>query len=101
MAKGAGGYVVTLPDFGYGVTQGETDEETLHMAQDLLILTSGDYIREGRPLPAPSMAKARPKRRKVPLPIMAKGFSRCSGTPIPLCYTVGVLPGNSGFPHVP
>ena len=50
----AGGYVVTLPDFGYGVTQGETDEEAMDMAQDLLMLTISDYIREGRPLPAPS-----------------------------------------------
>ena len=50
----AGGYVVTLPDFGYGVTQGETGEEAMDMAQDLLVLTIGDYIREGRPLPAPS-----------------------------------------------
>ena len=41
----AGGYVVTLPDFGYGVTQGETDQEA--MAKDLLMLTIGDYIRVG------------------------------------------------------
>ena len=49
----AGGYVVTFPDFGYGVTQGETDREAMEMAQDLLMLTIGDYIRESRPLPAP------------------------------------------------
>ena len=41
----AGGYVVTFPDFGYGVTQGETDAEAMEMAQDLLMLTIGDYIR--------------------------------------------------------
>ncbi len=28
----AGGYVVTFRDFGYGVTQGETDEEAMEMA---------------------------------------------------------------------
>jgi antitoxin HicB len=50
----AGGYVVTFPDFGYGVTQGETDHEAMEMAQDLLMLTISDYIREGKPLPAPS-----------------------------------------------
>jgi len=27
----AGGYVVTFPDFGYGGTQGETDEEAMEM----------------------------------------------------------------------
>lgn len=47
----AGGYVVTFPDFGYGVTQGETDKEAMEMAQDLLMLTIGDFIRESRPLP--------------------------------------------------
>src|SRR5476649_928965 len=31
----AGGYTVTFPDFGYGVTQGETAEEATEMAQDL------------------------------------------------------------------
>ena len=50
----AGGYTVTFPDFGYGVTQGESGEEALELAQDLLMLTIGDYIREGKPLPAPA-----------------------------------------------
>ncbi len=50
----AGGYVVTFPDFGYGVTQGETDLEAIEMAQDLLLLTIDDFIREGKLLPAPS-----------------------------------------------
>jgi antitoxin HicB len=49
----AGGYVVTFPDFGYGVTQGETDEEAMAMARDLLMLTIGDFIRASRPLPVP------------------------------------------------
>jgi predicted RNase H-like HicB family nuclease len=49
----AGGYVVAFPDFGYGVTQGETEEEAMDIARDLLVLTIGDYIREGKSLPAP------------------------------------------------
>ena len=44
----AGGYVVTFPDFGYGVTQGETGEEAMEMARDLLMLTIGDYIAESK-----------------------------------------------------
>src|ERR1017187_4786243 len=47
----AGGYTVTFPDFGYGVTQGESDKEAMEMAQDLLMLTIGDFIRRSRPLP--------------------------------------------------
>jgi antitoxin HicB len=50
----AGGYVVTFPDFGYGVTQGETFEEAMEMAEDLLMLTLADFIREGKPLPTPA-----------------------------------------------
>ena len=57
----AGGYVVTFPDFGYGVTQGETDEDAMEMAQDLLMLTISDYIREGKPLPAPGRTRSVPR----------------------------------------
>jgi len=65
----AGGYVVTFPDFGYGVTQGETDLETMEMAQDLLMLTIGDYIRESKPLPLPRRHRGS-KFRPVPLPAL-------------------------------
>ena len=59
----AGGCVVTFPDFGYGVTQGETDGEAMAMARDLLTLTIEDFIRASRPLPPPKRhrgAKFRP-----------------------------------------
>jgi antitoxin HicB len=65
----AGGYVVTFPDFGYGVTQGETDQEAMEMAQDLLMLTIGDYVREGKPLPVPSCRRGA-RYRPVPLPVL-------------------------------
>ena len=64
-----GGYVVTFPDFGYGVTQGETEEEAMDMAHDLLMLTIGDYIREGKPLPAPSHRRGA-TFHSVPLPAL-------------------------------
>ncbi len=64
----AGGYVVTFPDFGYGVTQGETRAEAMEMARDLLILTIGDYMRESRPLPPP---KRRRGSRFVPVALAA------------------------------
>jgi antitoxin HicB len=65
----AGGYVVTFPDFGYGATQGETDEEAMEMAQDLLMLTIGDYMRESKPLPTPKRHRGA-KFRPVPLPAL-------------------------------
>lgn len=64
-----GGYVVTFPDFGYGVTQGESEEEAMEMAQDLLMLTIGDYISESAPLPAPRRHRGS-KFRPVPLPAL-------------------------------
>jgi antitoxin HicB len=65
----AGGYVVTFPDFGYGVTQGETDLEAMEMAQDLLMLTIMDFVRKGKPLPAPSRRRGA-RFRPVPLPAL-------------------------------
>lgn len=65
----AGGYVVTFPDFGYGVTQGETDQEAMEMAQDLLMLTIGDFIRQTKPLPKPSRRRGA-RFRPVPLPAL-------------------------------
>jgi len=64
-----GGYVVTFPDFGYGVTQGETDREAMEMAQDLLTLTIADYVREGKRLPAPARRRGA-RFRPVPLPAL-------------------------------
>lgn len=64
-----GGYVVTFPDFGYGVTQGETDEEALDMAQDLLMLTISDQIRDLMPLATPKRHRGS-KFRPVSLPAL-------------------------------
>jgi antitoxin HicB len=65
----AGGYVVTFPDFGYGVTQGENDSESMEMARDLLMLTIADHIRESKPLPVP-MRHRGSKFRRVELPAL-------------------------------
>lgn len=61
-----GGYVITFPDFGYGVTQGESLEEAMEMARDLLWLTISDYIRAGKPLPPPVRRRGS-KFQPVPL----------------------------------
>jgi antitoxin HicB len=74
-----GGYVVTFPDFGYGVTQGETDDEAMEMARDLLMLTISDYIREGKPLPTPTRRRGG-KYRPVPLPALQAAKADLYGT---------------------
>ncbi len=49
-----GRYVVTFPDFGWGVTDGETREVALSEASDLLRELLATTIREGNAIPLPS-----------------------------------------------
>lgn len=62
-----GGFVVTFPDFEYGVTQGQNLAEATVMATDLLACLIQDRIDEGLDLPR---AKARRGRhyRLITLP---------------------------------
>lgn len=65
----AGGFVVTFPDFGYGVTQGDTLDEATEMAQDLLEALISDAIGRGGELP--QMRKRRGRyHRSVSLPVL-------------------------------
>lgn len=48
-----GGFVVTFPDFGIGVTQGETEKEARTMAADLLACLIEDLLAHNQPLPPP------------------------------------------------
>ena len=63
----AGGYVISFPDVPEAVTQAESLEEGVDMAADCLEMVLAEYIRLGRPIPAPS----RPKRgqRSIRLPL--------------------------------
>jgi antitoxin HicB len=63
----SGGFVVTFPDIPEAITQGETVEEALTMAQDALETALDFYFDDRRAVPAPS----RPKRgqRLVTLPV--------------------------------
>jgi len=65
----AGGFVVTFPDFGYGVTQGDTLEEATEMAQDLLEGLISDWVDRGGDLPKPSKRRGR-HYRVVSLPAL-------------------------------
>ena len=66
----AGGFVVTFPDFGWGVTQGETIEEAMEMAEDALATIVADTMDRRQDLPTPG--KARGKHiRIVSLPALA------------------------------
>jgi antitoxin HicB len=55
-----GGFVITFPDFGWGVSQGDDEEDARSMATALLQTLVQEHIRNGEPLPTPS----RPRGRK-------------------------------------
>src|SRR5258706_11384003 len=65
----AGGFVLTFPDFRYGVTQGETIAEATDMAQDLLMGLISDLIEEGKDLPKSGKKRSR-TFRPISLPAL-------------------------------
>ena len=62
-----GGFVVTFPDFKWGVTQGDSEQEAVEMAVDALEMIVSDYIKHGKPIPPPSKLHGR-KYRMIRLP---------------------------------
>ncbi len=62
-----GGFIVNFPNFPEGWSQGDTREEALAQAADLLETMVANYMAEGWDLPAPSLAKGRPLVRLEPL----------------------------------
>jgi len=56
-----GGFVITFTDFGWGITQGDTEANARDMAIDALYTMIQEHIRKGEDLPRPS----RPRGRKV------------------------------------
>ena len=57
-----GGYVITFPDFGWGVSQGDTEQEAREMAADLLQTLIQEHIRNGEDLPRPGKPRGRKYR---------------------------------------
>jgi antitoxin HicB len=64
-----GGFVVTFPDFDWGVTQGDTEEEAREMATDALVTMIQEHIRKGEALPRTSKPRGR-KYRTIRLPAL-------------------------------
>ncbi|MDZ4798650.1 MAG: hypothetical protein SGI92_10845 [Bryobacteraceae bacterium] len=46
-------FIITFPDFGWGVSNGQGEEDSLSMAQDLLHSLLREEIRLGNDLPVP------------------------------------------------
>jgi antitoxin HicB len=64
-----GGFVITFPDFDWGVTQADTEAEAEDMAADALGMIIGEYIRKGLALPPVRKHRGR-KYRDIRLPAL-------------------------------
>ena len=62
-----GGFVITFPDFCWGVTQGDDEEEGQQIAVDALAMIVNDYIERGERIPTPLNVRGR-KYRAIRLP---------------------------------
>ena len=62
-----GGFVIEFPDFGWGVSQGDDEEDGRRMATDLLTTLVQEHIRTGKELPKPGRFRG-PKHRLIRLP---------------------------------
>jgi len=57
-----GGFVVTFPDFDWGISQGDTEPEAREMAADAIRTMIQEHIREGEAIPRPSKPRGRKYR---------------------------------------
>jgi antitoxin HicB len=64
-----GGFIVRFPDFDWGVTQGDTEEEAGEMAADAIRTMIRELIRRGKEIPRASRPRGR-KHRMVRLSVL-------------------------------
>ncbi|MGA2435446.1 MAG: type II toxin-antitoxin system HicB family antitoxin [Bryobacteraceae bacterium] len=64
-----GGFVINFPDFGWGVSEGDTEQEAREMAAALLETLIAEHIRKGEPLPRAAQVRGR-KYRLIRLPVL-------------------------------
>ena len=67
-----GGFVVTFRDIPEAITQGDSEEEAMEMARDVLTEAMGVYFEEKRTVPLPSAAKRGDRLVDLPASISAK-----------------------------
>jgi antitoxin HicB len=67
-----GGFIVTFPDFPEAITQGDSIEDALIHAADVLESVLDYYIEDGLPIPAPSKPKRGQHLIELPASYAAK-----------------------------
>ena len=70
--KEAGGFVVTFRDIPEAITQGDTEEEAMAMAEDVLLDSIDWYLDEKKAIPLPSKPQAGEKLVELPVSVSAK-----------------------------
>ena len=66
------GYTVTFRDLPEAITEGDTEEDALRMAEDVLASALSYYAEQGKPLPRPSEPKRGERLVFLPTLIQAK-----------------------------
>lgn len=66
------GFVVTFRDIPEAITQGETLEDAMEMAEDVLVSAMDFYFDDRRAVPAPSAAKKGERLVELPPSVSAK-----------------------------
>lgn len=67
-----GGYVVTFRDIPEAITQGDSFEETMEMAADVLVSAMDFYFEDRRVVPAPSTLRRGEHLVELPASVAAK-----------------------------
>ena len=67
-----GGVVISFRDIPEALTQGDTLEEAIDLAQDALVTAIEFYFEDERPIPAPSKAKKGEELIELPIVAQAK-----------------------------
>nr|WP_313091242.1 type II toxin-antitoxin system HicB family antitoxin [Moraxella sp. CTOTU48268] len=67
-----GGYIVTFRDIPEALTQGDSYEEALEMAQDALATAMDFYFEDNRPVPMPTQALDGEVMVSLPLSVWSK-----------------------------
>jgi antitoxin HicB len=67
--ESTGGFVISFPDFDWGVTQGNSEADGREMALDALLTMIREHIRSGEEVPRPTRPRGR-KYRMIRLPAL-------------------------------
>ena len=70
--KDEDGFVVTFRDIPEAITQGDTYEEAVEMAEDALLTAMDFYFEDNRPVPAPTPVEGDEVLIGLPLSVSAK-----------------------------